>query len=225
MKTHVQKVYIILSTVICAVMMSFVDGVWQPGYIVKSLIKIALFLLVPLSFFLFRGEWKETMHFLFVPKTKSLLIAVLLGVGVYGVILGAYTLFNAVYDITDLVLKATSQNGVSAHNFLWVSLYISFANSLLEEFLFRGFAFLRLKKETSRLFAYGFSALAFAFYHLGMIATGMHPGISFLAMVGLFVAGIVLNFLNEKSGSLLTSWLVHMFANFAINTIGFMIIV
>ena len=43
--------YVLASTVLCAMMMAFVDGVIQPPYAVKSALKIILFLCVPLAFF------------------------------------------------------------------------------------------------------------------------------------------------------------------------------
>ena len=42
-------------------------------------------------------------------------------------------------------------------------------------------------------------------------------------LAGLFVGGCIFNYLNEKSESIYTSWITHMFANFAINTVGFML--
>ena len=104
-----------------------------------------------------------------------------------------------------------------------MALYISFINSFLEEFFFRGFAFISLKKLTSRKFAYIFSAALFALYHAGMTAGYFHIGIFLATLAGLFVAGIIFNYLNEKSENIYTSWLVHMFANFAINTVGFIL--
>ena len=44
-----------------------------------------------------------------------------------------------------------------------------------------------------------------------------------LLIVGLFAAGLIFNRLNEKTGNIYPSWMVHMFANFAINTVGFML--
>jgi hypothetical protein len=41
-------------------------------------------------------------------------------------------------------------------------------------------------------------------------------------MIGLFVGGLIFDKLNEKNGNILSSWLVHMMANLAINTIGLM---
>lgn len=223
MKTITKKHYVMLSAILCALAMSFVDGVIQPPYAVKSAVKVVLFLLVPMSYFLIQGELKGLFQTLFVPKKRDLLIALGLGIGVYGVILGGYWVITRFLDLTDAILQLTADGGVSAENFGAVSMYIALVNSLLEEFLFRGYAFLSLKKLTSRRFAYLFSAAVFALYHFGMVAGSGDPLIWILAMAGLFIAGVVLNFLNEKSGNIITSWLVHMFANLAINTVGFYI--
>ena len=126
-------------------------------------------------------------------------------------------------DFSGIAGKLTADAGVSADNFLYVALYISFVNSFLEEFFFRGFAFISLKKITSRGFAYVFSAVLFALYHAGMTAGYFNFGVFAITLGGLTVAGVIFNFLNEKSENIYTSWLVHMFANFAINTVGFIL--
>jgi membrane protease YdiL (CAAX protease family) len=45
-----------------------------------------------------------------------------------------------------------------------------------------------------------------------------------LCLLALVVAGFVLNLLDEKDASLYPSWIVHAFANFAINTVGFILL-
>lgn len=219
MKTIPKPIYVMLSTILCALTMSLVDGVIQPSYAVKSAIKVALFLLVPMVYYVLHRELPQ-LKALFLPAKRDLIIALCLGVGCYGFILGGYWVITRFIDLTDAILQLTSDGGVSPNNFVYVSTYIALVNSLLEEFLFRGFAFISLKKLTNRGFAYVFSALVFALYHFGMVAGGS-PLIWGMALVGLFLAGVVLNFLNEKSGSIITSWLLHMFANLSINTIGF----
>ena len=49
------------------------------------------------------------------------------------------------------------------------------------------------------------------------------PVLFLLALTGLAAGGMIFNFLNEKAETIYCSWLVHMFANFAINTIGFLL--
>ena len=222
-KINIRATYMVLSVIICAVAMSLVDGVIQPQYFVKSFIKIGLFLILPIAYFLVDRSMLPEVKTLFKPRLRDIAIALGLGAIVYGFIVGGYFVLRNVIDFSGVASQLTESAGVSADNFLYVSLYISFINSFLEEFLFRGFAFISLKKTTSRAFAYIFSALAFALYHTGMTAGWFNIGIFVLTLVGLMAAGFIFNFLNEKSGNIYTSWIVHMFANFGINTVGFIL--
>lgn len=86
--------------------------------------------------------------------------------------------------------------------------------------IFRGFAFMTLKKVASRKTAYIFSAALFSMYHIGMITSWSSLSLLLLLIVSLFVSGIMFNYLNEKNGNIYVSWMVHMFTNFAINTVG-----
>jgi len=104
-----------------------------------------------------------------------------------------------------------------------VAIYISLINSLLEEFFFRGLGFLTLKKMTSRKFAYLFSAATFSLYHIAIMTSWFAPFLFIVLILSLFVAGIFFNWLNEKNHNIYSSWIVHMGANFAINTIGFIL--
>ena len=68
-----------------------------------------------------------------------------------------------------------------------------------------------------------FSAAVFAIYHIAMMVGWFGPCVFLIIMTGLFVGGLIFNYLNEKSRTVYPSWLVHMFANFAINTVGFIL--
>ena len=217
------KAYVIGSVLFSTLMMCLVDGVWSPRYFYKSLIKITLFLLIPFVYFLLFPEKKTYLKRLFRPNRRDLIFAGLLGAFVFVVILGAYFLLGRFIDLETIQGALTSGVGVNAENFVYVAIYISFVNSLLEEFFFRGYAFLILKKECGRIFAYAFSALAFAVYHVGMTSGWFAILIYLLSMLGLMVGGCIFNYLNEKCESIYPSWLVHMCANFAINTIGFIL--
>ena len=222
-KANARAVYMILSVIICSLVMSFVDGVLQPGYFIKSIIKIGLFLIVPLIYFCINRSEIAAVKSLFKPKRSSILVALGMGAVVYGFIVGGYFLLRGVIDFSGIAASLGEEAGVSADNFIYVSIYISLVNSFLEEFFFRGFSFACLKKSTSRGLAYIFSSLMFAIYHSGMTAGWFNVGIFLLALAGLMIAGAIFNFLDEKSESIYTSWVVHMFANFGINTVGFIL--
>jgi len=212
---------VILTALICCGIMSLIDGVIRPGYAVKSAVKIALFLGIPVLLSLKEKSLSALSLFRF-PK-KGLLSAFALGAGVYGVILGGYFLVQPFFDFSGIAGKLTQNAGVTRENFLYVSLYISFVNSLLEEFFFRGFLFTNLKTK-GKGFANVFSAAVFAAYHVAMMAGWFSPVLFVLVMAGLTVGGMLFNGLNDRFGGICVSWLVHMCANFAINTIGFILL-
>lgn len=212
---------IIAIAVICCGVMGVVDAIIQPGYWTKSACKVALFLVLPALFALCNKN--VDIKSLFKPNKKGMKLAAFLCVPLYVLILGAYLLLKDVFDFSAVTGALTGNIGVNKNNFVFVALYISFVNSLLEEFFFRGFSFLTLKKYAPRKLAYIFSALVFALYHIAMMTGWFSIWVFAIALLGLFVGGLIFNYLNEKSDNIYTSWFVHMFANFAINTIGFML--
>lgn len=131
-----------------------------------------------------------------------------------------YVVLKNFIDINSIRTLISTTIGINADNFILVAIYISFINSLLEEFFFRGYSFLLLKEETNNKFAYLFSASLFSVYHVGMTSGWFNPIIYVLSLLGLFLGGCLFNYLNDKCKNIYPSWLVHMSANFAINTIG-----
>jgi len=204
----------------CCVM-GFVDAFFRPGYIVKSIIKIALFLLIPMIYGFFNKD--VNIKGLIKPNKKGIAVALGMGLAVFGVVLGTYFIFRNIFNFSALTKTLNETTGVNKSNFLWVAIYISFVNSLLEEFFFRGFSFITLKKFTSRKFAYIFSSLLFSLYHIAMMIGWFGIPVIIISLVGLFVGGLIFNKFDEKSENIYLSWLVHMFANFATNAIGFIL--
>ena len=101
-------------------------------------------------------------------------------------------------------------------------LYISIVNSFLEEFFFRGFSYTLLKSR-GRAFAYTICSIVFALYHVAMMIGWYDWWVFSLAIVALFGAGIIFHLLNERTGTIYTSWIVHMCSNLGINTVGLLL--
>lgn len=216
-----QVVTIVLIISVCCAIMAVVDGIIQPDYAVKSAIKILVFLIAPVIYSLCDKELNLRKIFRWNKKGVGLTFG--LAIAVYLIILGAYYVGKDIFDFSGITKSLTANIGVTGKSFVWVALYISFVNSFLEEFFFRGFAFLTIKKLISRKFAYIFSSFMFALYHVAMMIGWFSIGVYFITMAGLFVGGLLFNYLNEKNETIYNSWMVHMFANFAINTIGFIL--
>lgn len=219
---HKRNLLTILSLVITAcLLMAWVDSILSPNYAVKSVIKLILFLLIPASYALFNRD--ISIRQLFTLKNVKIIFPLSLGLGVYILILSSYFLVAPYFDFSNITVALETNIGVSKSNFIFVALYISLINSLLEEFFFRGFAFLLLKRVTSRKVAYLFSASAFSLYHVAIITSWFTPMLFIVLIISLFIAGLLFNWLNEKADSLYPSWMVHLSANLAINTIGFIL--
>ncbi len=202
--------------------MNIVDGIIAPPYFIKSLIKAVLFLGAPLLYFAKYKEEKEKPKELFKMNKKALFVAFGMGAGAYAAITLGYILLENSIDFSG-ISENLIKNGITPENFLFVSLYISFCNSLLEEIFFRGFGFMILKDCINKKAAYAISAGLFAFYHVGMTLGWVEFYLFALGFAGLFIGGIFFNYVNERTKSIYPSWIVHMFVNFGINTVGFML--
>ena len=205
------------AVVFCCAVMAVVDALLQPPYFAKSAIKAGLFLLIPL---LLAPRLGFSPFACLYPDKKALLLGIGLGIGTLVVILGGYALLSSFLDLSAIPGALEESVGVTADNFLYVGLYIALCNSLLEEFFFRGFAFLMLRQAFTGPFAWIFSAAAFAIYHAAIMKGWFSPVLLILTLSALFACGLFFNWLDSKWERLWVSWLVHLFANLAINTIG-----
>lgn len=212
------NIFIIM--IISLSIMYITDSIINPGYIYKSVIKLLLFMAIPVLYTMVDRNIKLKEIFKLRSK-KQLLISIILGLGVYIIIFTAYLILKSFIDLENIKNIMEKSINVNRDNFIQVAIYISFINSLLEEFFFRGFIFLNFKKLFKRELAYIASALAFAIYHVAIMANWFTVPLFILSMIGLFVGGLIFNYLNDKNSNIYSSWLVHMAANFAINTVGF----
>lgn len=218
-----QSLYIILAVTLLSLAVTLIDAFIAPAYFVKVLFKVIFFLLIPMSYFFFFKSEKEGFKKLFRFQKQTMPKALLFGVAIYAVILGGYFLTRNYFDYSGIV-SSIGKMGIDGDNFLYVSIYIALINSFLEEFFFRGFGFITLSAHTGKRFAYIFSSALFAVYHAGMMRGMFELPILILVFVGLFIGGCIFNYLNGSSENIYTSWAAHMFANFAINTVGFIVL-
>ena len=142
--------------------------------------------------------------------------------GVLVFLLGGYVLLSPWLDLSAIPENLAAKEGITRETFPLAAAYITLCNSLLEEFFFRGFAFLTLRRAGFKRLAYGFSALAFALYHVSITDGWGSPALIVLMVAGLTAAGLLFNWL-DREGSVLPSWLVHMGANLGTNGVGFIL--
>jgi len=208
---------VIITVVVCCLMMGFVDGILSPPYAIKSAIKAILFFLLP-AVLIYTCKLPKVQ--VFALRKKAILTGLAMGILTFVLIVGLYAGIGNHLDLQGIPAALESNGGITKDNFLFVGLYIAFCNSFLEEFFFRGFAFLSLKRTTNLTLSHCFSAGAFALYHCAFMGGWFSPALFALTVVALFVCGLLFNYLNQKHECMWTSWLLHLFANLGINTIG-----
>lgn len=216
------KKNIILTIIIaiCIVAIAYVDMVISPSYFAKTMVKAPIFFLVPVIYSRFCKDFKPFS--ILTSNLKGLKFSFLLGIGIYIIVVGAYLIANSFVDLSGIKTSLENNLGINKSNFIAIGLYVSICNSFLEEWFFRGFAFTVYGK-ASRLWAYILSSLSFSVYHIAIMDGMFNIYVLLLVLVGLMVGGTIFNYLNERNKNIYSSWFCHSFANFAMNTIGFMI--
>ncbi|WP_172372611.1 CPBP family intramembrane glutamic endopeptidase [Sporosarcina jiandibaonis] len=186
----------------------------EVSYIWKTMAKVILFLVIPLI--LFR---KTKLTFLEIKRTDrtSLRIALFSGLAVMFVIIAAFIVLMPSIDIDSLLLDLIERAGVTAIVFPIVALYILIGNSLLEEFFFRGLLPSFFKNKFARLLL---PSLLFAIYHVAIFLPWFSLPILLLAVAGLWIGGFIFQLANERSGTILPSWIIHMFADIGVLLVG-----
>ena len=222
MKDKKTALNIMAIMIISIFVMFIVEYYIVPGYIIKSILKVTMFLIVPLIYIKF-DKGINMLDYFKIYSRKQFISSLVLGVSTYILIVGVYFILTTYIDLSSVRELLYKSKDINKNNFFYVAVYISFLNSLLEEFFFRGFLFLSLNKTASRPIAYFISALSFGIYHIGIMADWFNVVIFLLALIALFGVGFIFNYLNEGNKNIYSSWLVHMFANFALNTIGLII--
>ena len=210
---------IMLLVLIGCGIMAWMEGALRPVYPVKSALKIAVFLGCAGLYALFSRDFAPFRIF---RRPRQIKLAALLAAGVLVFLLGGYLLLSPWLDLSAIPANLAAKEGITAKTFPLAAAYITLCNSLLEEFFFRGFAFLTLYRLGHVRLAYGFSALAFALYHVSITSNWGSPVLILLMVAGLTAAGLLFNWL-DREGSIWPSWLVHMGANLGTNGVGFIL--
>ncbi len=219
--------YILAASMITVAILYMADQVLMVTYNMKILIKLIAFLTFPLIYITTSGDnvIKDSLERAIVnfknPRLKS--ISTILGILLFAFLIGVYYIFKGFLDLDAIRTDFVDKYKITKDSLLFYGLYMSFVNSLLEEFFFRGFIFLNLKKIGYRKTGYIASSLLFAIYHIANFQNWFSPFLYMLAIVGLFVGGSIFNLMDDKENTFFNSWFIHICADLAIVLIGFMI--
>lgn len=208
------KNWTILYPLISVVLLLWIEQILEVSYLWKTASKVLLFLAIPLLFL--QGKKFNFLH-LRKTKKKNIHIAIVVGFAVMMTILGAFIILRSLIDLQSLQMDLESRVGVTALIFPMVAIYILIGNSFLEEFFFRGILVDFLKDSKLKWFLPSFF---FAIYHIAIFLPWFELPVLTVAVVGLFIGGLLFQWINEASGTIYPSWIIHMFADLGILLIG-----
>ena len=216
-----EKRYIILSSLLGCGLLYFIEQVAMVDYLVKTLSKVVLFTLIPFIYIKYvkKTTIRKALNLRNIDK-RNWKLGFVFGIASFVILLLTYYFVKDYMDLQGIVAEMEEKSKITPANFLLVGAYITFGNSFLEEFFFRGFIFLNLYELTSKKIAYIFSSVLFAVYHMGIFMTWFNVWLIALALTGLVIIGFVFNWLNTGSRNFLNSWIVHILADAAIILIG-----
>lgn len=141
---------------------------------------------------------------------RSLGIAAGLGIAAIVIFWTAYGLFgDRLLDKDRISESIGRQFVVNAHTVFFVAPVTIFLNSLVEEFFYRGFAFGLLVRRHRRL-GYLLPSAAFTAQHVLFFWSWLAWIPFCLAIAGLIVFALVLQWLYERADSIVAPWLVHI---------------
>ena len=215
-----QKLLVGIIPALLAVVIVFVtEQVIQPGYTLKSLVKIMSFMGAILIYQAFtRQKFTDVIRLHKIKNIKPILICMLCFF--VGMII-AFFVFRDFLDLQSIRQSLVTKEKLTKENCIFVFLYIILCNSFLEESFFRGFVSgVFPNKQLGR----AFSAILFSLYHIGIFITWFNPFIFVSCIAGLTAVGLFLQGLSEKFDSIMASYVTHACANVAINIIGALLI-
>jgi membrane protease YdiL (CAAX protease family) len=160
-------------------------------------------------------------NFLKPKKTKTYRKGLVVSIIAFAVIIIGFLIIRNYLDYQVMVDEFRNKYELTGIKFFIASFYLVVFNALLEEYFFRGFIFFNLE---NKYFAYTFSSLAFSIYHISNFKNWFTNDLLIIVpLLGLFLSGILFNYLDSKSKDIYNSYIPHFFADLAIVIIGYFI--
>jgi membrane protease YdiL (CAAX protease family) len=207
---------VVMMSVLFVGILFYVEQVLQVPYILKTMVKIPMFIGFP--FIVKRFILKEKISFYM--SGKNLKVVLVWSFLVASVIMIAFMIVKSFIDTTLIASDLEGRMELTKMMFISVAVYTIIGNSFIEEYFFRGFIFQSLYNKGLFKLSYIISALLFAIYHVGIFMSWFSFPIMCLVLVGLFVGGLIFSYFVSKTNSVLASYLIHMTADFTIILIG-----
>ncbi|MFW6046571.1 MAG: CPBP family intramembrane glutamic endopeptidase [Candidatus Woesearchaeota archaeon] len=203
--------------IIACLILYYIDQILQTNYLSKSLTKILLFLIIPLTIIIKQKKNIIRQNINKLKQNKINKKAIALSILSAAIIILTYILIRNHLNIENITKDFFEKYQFTKNTIIIGAIYLIFINSLIEEIFFRGFIYQTNMNKKSNVF----SALLFALYHLANFNMWANIPIILSLLIGLFLSGLVLNYFTKKDSHIFSAWIIHLIADLAIVIAGF----
>ena len=149
-------------------------------------------------------------------RARAMTEGLLLGVFFGAVVLAANAVVGERWLDPQVLRDALTRAGIATPaRYLGVAVYIALLNSLLEEYVWRWFAFRQLETVTGPRRAVPLAALCFTLHHVLVFAVQLGPELAVAGSIAVFVAGCLWSWLYARWRSIWPAWLSHALVDVA----------
>lgn len=159
------------------------------------------------------------------PRLGGLGIGLLTGLAAGTVIVLAAQVFG-VFDMemSELAGEVDEMGLTTPRAYLLGALGWTFANSLMEEIVYRWFIFSQCERLMPRFAAVLASAAVFTAHHVVALSTYLPWHLNALASFGVFLGGVIWAMLYSRYRSIWPGWISHIIADIAVFGVGWVLL-
>jgi uncharacterized protein len=159
-------------------------------------------------------------------RGKGLGHAVMWGLSLGALVLLVFFAMRSANAIDSAALVDRAQkSGLSDKTFyVALALYWIFCNSLLEEYVWRGFVFEKFKGLLPAPWAMMASSLAFTLHHVVALSAQVDSILVILGSVGVFVAGLLFAWIYDRNRAILPAYICHALLDIPVFIMGYILI-
>ncbi|MEX0774927.1 MAG: CPBP family intramembrane glutamic endopeptidase [Phycisphaeraceae bacterium] len=203
---------------------TFIAMVAAPGPIGQAvfLVAKAWLLLFPVVWLMAMDRVRPTLP---RPSRRGMTAALATGVAIFLAIFAGYGLVGAAWIDPELMRRKAMAVGLTTPAiYLAGAVYWCTVNSILEEYVWRWFVFIRLELLLPRAAAVLASGLLFTLHHIIALSVYFDWRITLLASLGVLVGGTTWSWLYLRYRNLYAAYVSHVFADIAIFILGYWLI-
>ena len=154
-------------------------------------------------------------------RARALGEGLLLGAAFAGVVLAANALVGEQWLDPEMLRDVLTRAGLTTPaRYFAMALYIALANSLLEEYVWRWFAFRQVERLVGPRLAVPLAASFFTLHHVLVFAVQLGTQLAIAGSIAVFVAGCLWSWLYARWRSIWPGWLCHALVDGAGFTVG-----